>query len=71
MSNILVAFDTSKEYLRVYEEYLMFIGQKVNIFDHKLEHIEHTGIFRGINSYGHAIIEENSKEITISNGRMR
>ena len=50
---------------------MLFKNENVNIFDLKLEKIIDTGIFKGINQYGHALIEKEREIKAIFDGRMR
>jgi hypothetical protein len=36
--------------------FLLYKGMQVNIYDIKLQNILHSGIFLGVNEYGHAIL---------------
>ena len=49
----------------------MFLGQEVTIFDKELKNILHEGIFRGVNALGHAVLEEQGREVSVHIGRRR
>lgn len=50
---------------------MAYLNENVTIYDSTLTKIEHKGKFKKINEYGHAIIESESKEISVLSGRMR
>ena len=43
----------------------------MKIFDFSLQNLQHEGIFVRVNEYGHAILNSNDKEKTVTDGRMR
>ena len=67
--NLIYALANKDESFKLYQDSLAFIGQHVSIYDIGLKNVEHEGIFKGINEYGHAILENNEKPVT--GGRMR
>lgn len=51
---------------------LEYKGERVQILDCKLETVLHEGEFKTINSYGHALLLNDSNEVvTVMDGRMR
>ncbi|KAL4428612.1 hypothetical protein ABPG74_009114 [Tetrahymena malaccensis] len=50
---------------------LMYLNQRVIIYDETLTKKLQEGTFIGLNEYGNAIIQENDKQTTVIHGRMR
>jgi len=42
------------------EKRLMFLDQEVNIYDETLTNVLHSGTFKGLNEFGHALIVNES-----------
>jgi biotin-(acetyl-CoA carboxylase) ligase len=68
------ASESGREQIRAaIDAKLQFKHQRVNIWDHQLEKIEHSGVFVGINAFGHARIQDDQSGTILEfyDGRMR
>lgn len=54
------------------EQKLEYVGEQINIYDLQLQNVLHTGVFKGIDNFGHVMLEvEGGKTISVMDGKMR
>lgn len=72
MAALFGAADAREQIRAAIDATLQFKHQRVNIWDYQLTHVEHSGVFLGINAFGHARIQAADGTVQeLFDGRMR